>query len=162
MNLVPSLAAFFLLCNPVVAEEVGLFRKLFGGKNDSCNCLKGRCDQTACAPGTAQCTGGGGCIQDGTEGPTCLSGKCSQQDTIDPTCIAGGCDQRGATNPDCQGGGCCRDTLDTSAATCLGGVGQTGRNDNACGPNAKGCRGPYPKHHQGVDVFAEESRHLRA
>ena len=154
MNLVPSLAAFFLLCNPVVSEEVGLFR------STACTCLSGRCDQTACPAGTATCVGGGGCIQDGTEGPACLSGKCSQQDSINPTCIAGGCDQRGATNPTCGGGGCCRETLDTSPATCLGGVGQTGHHDNACGPNAKGCRGPYPKSR--VDVSVEENRYLRA
>eukprot|EP00986_Skeletonema_menzelii_P009188 scaffold4105_cov112-Skeletonema_menzelii.AAC.2 len=159
MNLVPSLAAFFLLCNPVpvVSVDVGLFRR----SRDSCTCLNGRCDQTACPPGTAQCVGGGNCIQDGTEGPSCLSGKCSQQGSINPICVAGQCDQRGATNPDCWGGGCCRETLDTSAATCFGGVGQTGHNDNACGPNAKGCRGPYPpKSH--ADVSAEESRFLRA
>lgn len=136
MNLVPSFALFFLLCNPVAPEEVEIFRR----NKNSCNCLNGGCDQRECAPHTAKCTGGTRCNQEGTIGPSCLSGHCFQANSIDPTCIAGQCDQRGATNPTCKGGGCCRDTLDNSKQTCLGGYMQPGDgNDNACGPNANGC-----------------------
>merc|ERR1711933_508068 len=57
-----------------------------------CDCFSGKCDQRGCLA-WATCMGGG-CNQQGLEGPTCLGGRCCQDGSTMATCLGGfcGCD----------------------------------------------------------------------